>query len=144
MMDFSRESSLLEPVERYIRRKGYRHQQAELPFYEYRIDVYGVAKSGENKGHTIAVELKLKKWRDAVQQAIVYQLCADYVFIAMPSSACKAIDRSILSRHGIGLLAVRGDGRCQTLLDATRSDSLNIDYRNSYAKWIMGGKNAKS
>ena len=64
-------------------------QKVELPFYEYRIDLYGFSCE-ENS--TVAIELKLSDWRRAVEQAMLYQLCADLVYIAMPERATKRVD----------------------------------------------------
>lgn len=142
MTEFKREALLLEPVSKYIGRKGFRLQRSEVPFYEYRIDVYGVSPSRQGARRTVAIELKLDKWREALRQAIIYQLCADYVFIALPLSVCKRVKIVELEKYGVGLLAVRGNGQCSVLLDATISESLNMTYRNSYVEWMVEARNA--
>ncbi|GAG43766.1 unnamed protein product, partial [marine sediment metagenome] len=51
-------------------------------FYEYRIDLFAFSQKLDV---TIAVELKLHRWRRALEQSLLYQLCADFVFIALPA-----------------------------------------------------------
>jgi hypothetical protein len=80
---------------------------------------------------TVAVELKLRNWRRAVEQALVYQLCSDYVFIAVPATTAKRIDLEELRTHGIGLLAVSGR-RCVEELPAALSSVLNPHYKAAY------------
>ena len=79
---FRREQDLAHPVRRYLRNRAFRRQVEEMPFYEYRMDMYGYSRRDDL---TVAVELKLKKWTRAIEQALLYQLCSDLVYIAMPS-----------------------------------------------------------
>jgi len=51
---FSKESQLLKPVAKFARRQGFRLQTVELPFYEYRIDLFGFSTQYDA---TVAVEL---------------------------------------------------------------------------------------
>ena len=82
MVSFDQESALTDPIAAYVRRKSFRLQTRELQFYEYRIDLFAFSRL---LGLTIAVEMKLLRWRRAVEQALLYQLCADKVFIAHAS-----------------------------------------------------------
>src|SRR5262249_48839278 len=100
-----REALPLRPVRNYLR-KTYEQHRTEVPFYEHRIDVYGYWAATND---TVAVELKLRNWRKALQQALVYQLCSDYVFIAVPAATAERVDLEMLREHGIGLLAVDRD-----------------------------------
>jgi hypothetical protein len=60
-------------------------------------------------GRIIAVELKLENWRQAIRQALAYQLGADYSVVGMPLG--KAIDayrnRYYFRKEGLGLFGVR-------------------------------------
>lgn len=129
------EASLLLPVSRYLRRRGFRRQTQELRFYEYRIDLCATRRSGET---TVAVELKVEDWRRAFQQALIYQLCCDWSWIAMPAENTGRVDATLLSAHGIGLISVGGNGRCRELLPPKLSEATSPSYRASYAKLIEG------
>ncbi len=58
----NREAQLLDPVAKYARKKGFSVQVPELPFFEYRIDLFGLSKP---TGDTIAVELKMALSRNS-------------------------------------------------------------------------------
>ena len=128
-----KEEELLAPVRRYATRQGFTAQFAELPFFEYRIDLYAVSKPS---GDTIAVELKMKNWRRALHQALIYQLCSDYVFIALPITKAGVVDTTELSRHGVGLIVVGRDRRCRVALDAVRSSEVREYYRRPYVEML--------
>lgn len=132
-----RESTLVKPVARYLRRKGIRWQKPELPFYERRIDLFGVSRDGEGS-LTWAVELKLCRWRRALRQALIYQLCSDFVFIAMPGGAVDSVELSVLKQHGIGLIAVGSGGRCREVVPPQRSAATNRAYREEYITLVRG------
>ena len=123
----NRESLMLPAVRAYLKAQ-YEQHALELPFYEHRIDLYGYSPATHS---TVAVELKLHKWRRAVEQALLYQLCSDYVFIAVPATTAKRVDLRELRRHGIGLLAVSGC-QCVEELPAVLSPVLNPNYKAAY------------
>jgi hypothetical protein len=79
----------------------------------------------------VAVELKLTKWSRALEQALLYQLCSDLVYIAMPQSEIKRVDLRALGEHGIGLIAV-GEERCKEMLRAAPSEVVRKHYREEY------------
>ena len=81
----SREILMLPAVRAHLARQ-YEHCTLELPFYEHRIDLYAYSVELDC---TVAVELKLRKWRRALEQALLYQLCSDYVFIAVPATTAS-------------------------------------------------------
>lgn len=123
---FSRESDLFAPVAKFAMREGFRLQAAELPFYEYRIDLYGFSKKQDS---TIAVELKLFDWKRALRQALLYQLCSDLVYIAMPQKSAVRVDRDELKLNGIGLISVDNFGKCSCLLEAAPHSEVRSFYR---------------
>ena len=129
------ESALLSPVGVYLRRRGYRHQRAEMQFFERRIDLYAFC---EKRDVTLSVELKLRKWRRALRQALLYQLCSDLVFIAVPKAAVRAIDLDLLRLDGVGLLAVRETGTCQEVLASDYSRVVRKRYREAYIELLRG------
>lgn len=122
-----RESLMLPAVRKYFR-PLYEQHTMELPFYDHRIDLYGYSTETDC---TVAVELKLRNWRRALEQALVYQLCSDYVFIAVPATTALRVDLDELRSHGIGLLAVSGRN-CVEALPAVASSVLNPHYKAAY------------
>jgi len=130
---FSKESQLLQPVANFASRKGFRLQTAELPFYEYRIDLYGFS---QNADATIAIELKLTDWRRALEQAMLYQLCSDFVYIALPERSARRVDLTQLRENGIGLLAVFNSGSCSCLLPAVEHDEVRHFYRSTQIEYL--------
>jgi hypothetical protein len=131
-MTYLKEQDLLLPVANYARRKGYSLQAFELPFYDYRIDLYGFSTKASK---TVAVELKLIKWKRALEQARIYQLCSDFVYIALPLSTVAHIDEEALRKSGIGLIAVFKYG-CRTLVEAKRSTEVREHYRGPYIRML--------
>jgi hypothetical protein len=127
-MALIKEADLLGPISSYARRQGYTRQLPEMQFYEYRIDLYALSR---RTGLTVAVELKLHKWRRALEQALLYQLCADLVFIAMPEDALSRIDRDLISASGIGLIGVSERG-CQLAEPARQSAEVRQYYKQVY------------
>ena len=125
---FQQESELDGPVAEFLRMLTFQFQVAELPFFEYRIDRYGYSKSADM---TVAVELKLTRWKRAAEQALIYQLCADLVYIAMPAANAKKVDAASLQEHGIGLIAVE-PSLCTRIVASRRSKVVNRKYRDAY------------
>lgn len=79
----------------------------------------------------VAIEAKLTKWRDALDQAVVYRRYADEAFVLLPAQnadpAMRA--RADFEDAGVGLLVVDG-GRIVTLFDAIASTK--HDWRRDY------------
>jgi len=130
---FSKESQLREPVARFAKGLGFSLQSIELPFYEYRIDLYGFSRKEDA---TIAVELKLNDWRRALLQTLLYQLCADWVYIAMPKHSVQRVDVSELESSGVGLIAVLNSGRCACVLPAKPHSEVRKTYRLSQINYL--------
>jgi len=133
-MSFSFEYELTDPVVRYLRNRTFYLQKLEVPFYEYRIDIYGYSRRSDL---TVAVELKLAKWSRAIEQALRYQLCSDIVYIAMPKDQTARVDPMILKEHGLGLIAVEQD-RCREVIRAVQSRVMRKHYRNQYRELLQG------
>ncbi len=133
-IDLTKESSLLDPVTKYIKRKGFRLQAPELPFYERSVDIYGFSRK---KNKTIAIELKLHKWKKAIEQALLYQLCADEAYIAMPKKFVGRVNLDLLTKYGIGLISISEAGRCRTMIDARQSLVLRIGYKNNHIDYLQ-------
>ena len=132
---FRTEHDLVLAVARYLRNQAFRLQMEEVPFYEYRMDMYGYSR---RKDLTVAVELKLTRWSRAVEQALLYQLCSDLVYIAMPASAASRVDLPLLERHGLGLISVETH-RCCQVVAARPSPVLRQHYRDEYLAMVHRG-----
>lgn len=135
MTIFPSESALLSPVKRTLHRRGFARQDDEVQFFEYSIDLYGYAASADV---TVAVELKLTRWKRAFEQALVYQLCADYVYLALPWDAAKRVDVPLLEKHGLGLIGVQPGPRCVILCPAQPSMVVMPCYRDFYIELMEG------
>ncbi|SRR6266536_2911769 len=135
-----RESRLRAPIIAYLQRRGFRHVMTEAQFYEHRIDVYAYS---QRDNATVAIELKLSKWKKAVQQAILYQLCADVALVALPVKAASRVDLDLLRTHGIGLIAIAESGTCKEVLAPAKSDVLLPHYRVTYTNQLVASKTAK-
>ena len=129
---FSREEDLAVPVARYFRNRAFRLQSSEVPFYEYRIDMYVYS---QREDLAVAVELKLTRWSRALEQALLYQLCSDLVYIAMPQKEIRRVDLKVLEEHGVGLIAV-GEERCREVVSAVPSLVLRKHYRDEYLEML--------
>ena len=130
---FSKEKQLLKPVAKFAQEQGFCLQEHELPFYEYRIDLYGFSA---HHNSTVAFELKLTDWRRALEQALLYQLCSDYVYIAMPERAAGKVDVAELRSQGIGLISVLESGDCSCLLPAAIHSEVRQFYRSTQIEFM--------
>lgn len=122
-------------VQRYFARRGFTRQTTELQFFEQRIDVYGYSS---REDLAVAVELKLEKWPRAVEQGLLYQLCADFVYLAMPAASIPRVPEDLLREHGLGLISVSEGGRCRVALHAGRSKLVHPEYKLTYARMLSG------
>ena len=133
MLNFKKEKQLYKPIENFLKNRKYSYVHSELGFYEYKIDLFGYSKSSYK---TISVELKLKNWQKALQQSLIYQLCSDYVYIAMPKSFLhtKAVDE--ISKCGIGIISVYPSGYCKTVLGSQESPVVQHQYKTWFIENI--------
>ncbi len=134
MPTFRKESALLDPVRGSLRRHGYHRQRPEVQFFEYSMDLYAYAPT---KKTTTAVELKLRRWMRGFQQALIYQLCADFVYLALPMCAAERVDRPLLAKHGLGLIGIHPEPRCIVLLKARQSTVVMPSYRDFYVRLMQ-------
>ena len=67
----------------------------------------------------VAVELKQKRWREAILQARRYTYFADRTYIAVWNGTVELIDRRLLYRFRLGLIGVERDS-AQVLIEAPR------------------------
>ena len=98
------EEDLRPRVVAHFRGLGFRTHH-EVRLLERWIDLVAV------KEDVVAVELKIHNWREALKQAVMYQLAADYSVVAMPWENAFTAHRHRwrFEEDGVGLLAVRGE-----------------------------------
>ncbi len=110
------ETVIVAKCSKHFAGKGYA-VTAEVPIGRKVADLYCVHRQS---GECVAVEAKLRDWPAAVTQALVYQLGADRVFIAMPADVVGRVRLEELATHGIGLLSV-SEKKVRLVLDAEQS-----------------------
>lgn len=80
--------------------------RTEQWFQGKRIDVVALDMS---RDEVVAVEVKVRRWRDAVRQAYLNQLTVDRAFVAVWHQHASAVDVEVLQGRGIGLMLVSDD-----------------------------------
>ena len=77
----------------------------------------------------VAVEAKLKDWKQGLLQAIRYNAFADYVYLAMPN--LNNIDVERFKKFGIGLMLFHeGLGEPNIIIKAKKQRIISLDKRN--------------
>lgn len=100
------EEELREPVRVYFKNRNY------SVFDEAKLFSRGIDVIAKRRNNIVAVELKVQKWRRAIQQAYMDLRVSNYAFVALPEMTYERIDREIFHEahnYGIGLLSVNGD-----------------------------------
>lgn len=66
-------------------------------------------------GTIVAIEAKLLRWQDAIEQAVEYRRFADRVYVALPTDCIRAAlrSRARFESAGVGLLGVNGSICCE-------------------------------
>jgi len=102
------EMDLRKPVRDFFQNRNY------SVFDEAKLFSRGIDMIAKRRSRIIAVELKVQKWRRALQQAYLDLRVSNYAFVALPASKWRRIDRRIYYEaynYGIGLLSVDGEAR---------------------------------
>ncbi len=73
----------------------------------------------------------------AIEQAILYQLCAYEAYIAMPKKFVGRVNLDLLTKYGVGLISVSETGRCRKIVDAKQSSVLRIGYKNNHIDYLQ-------
>ncbi len=104
----------------WLETSGYK-VETEVPILRRIADLVSLRDDG-----LVAVELKLRDWRQALQQAIAYQLAADRTWVAMPLASASAAYRQRwrFGAEGVGLLAVDDRGCVRVPIPAGPSPRL--------------------
>ena len=96
------EEDIEEDVSKFIEEKGY-DVYSQVQVLGRRIDLLGIQRR-----RMVAVELKIRNWRHAICQAYLGSLCADLVYVAVPDSTIRTVEKKIFVDNGVGLLSVNG------------------------------------
>ena len=102
-----RENTLSNRVEKYFRNKKFRTCK-EVPLLSNSIDMVAYKS---DFSQIIAIEVKVKDWRRALQQATLYKLCANQVYIALWQKFLHRVNFEDLKELGIGVISVDGYAR---------------------------------
>jgi hypothetical protein len=98
------ESRLVSETEEYFKDMKLKTAR-EVPLFENRIDL---VVHNTDLSNIIAVEVKVDKWYRALQQAVLYRICADNVYVALSEEFVHRVSFPLMEKYGIGLLAVNG------------------------------------
>jgi hypothetical protein len=128
-----KEKHLKKPVFEFLKGLGCDKLKFEVLLVDRGVDVYGI-KTGQSS-RSFAVELKLRDWQKALRQAAIYQLCADYCYVAMPNKRAIRLDRAAFREAGVGLLAVDMASRVVTILCGARKSAVK---RTVYSEFLEG------
>ncbi len=90
-----------------------------------RIDIVLTSKE-MNK--IIAIEVKISKWKQAIRQALNYQLAADESYVAILKKHTNAINMETFKQLGIGLITIDSDGQASVKIPAKLSSRKQKNY----------------
>lgn len=129
-----KERTLLNRVERYFRNKNFQTCK-EVPLLDNSIDLVAY----DNKfSKIIAVEVKVANWKRALQQAMLYQLCAHQVYVALWSNSLNKINLNNFNELGIGLISV--DGTARKITNPRRSYIIHKSLMKNVKNYIKKGE----
>lgn len=98
------ESTLFAPLQNYYENKECT-VFSEVPMLSRKIDLVSV---NSDLSEIIAVEIKVNKWKNALQQALAYRIAADKVYVAIWYEYIHRVPIDLFNKFGIGLLSVNG------------------------------------
>ena len=101
------ESALYAPVQRVFPRRRY-YQVQEAPLGNKRIDLLCVERKAGPEAAIIAIELKVKNWRQALWQAYIDLQIASEAYVGLwHESVDSAVSHeSLFHESGVGLISV--------------------------------------
>lgn len=89
----------------------------------------------------IAIEMKLRRWREALTQAIEYRKFADEVYVVLDGCQVRANDEIInnFTAHGIGMFLQRYDGLERKISAEKRTPAPSVDRVFAVSKLASSG-----
>lgn len=109
-------------IEKSFNHFSFRHQ---VKFFRKKIDFVFIDE--EKKIH--AVELKIRDWRNAIDQIDTNQLCANFCYLGIWHKYEDHVPKGLLEKYGIGLISV-SKKNCIIKLKPKESTILSNKYNN--------------
>lgn len=161
VLDFvtnKKETTFQEIRENFIftleRVKKYVLQLANMSLVSIKNQIVRVIKNifKSKLGTTIAIEAKIKDWKNGYIQAQRYLSCSDYSYLALQERYVSNVDLELLKRARIGLLSVQNDSieevlpavissECDFCLKYIHTSSIVQKYGDSTIKYIRKKNN---
>ncbi len=127
------EKEIYPQIESYLRKEGFDYFK-EVQFLSRHIDIVGV-----NGKKIIAIEVKIKDWKRALQQALTCRLCAHEVYIAMWYKFAHRVPVELFENYGIGLMSV--DGTVDVITKAKKSQIIHDSMLTNLLTMLKRGEN---
>jgi hypothetical protein len=83
----------------------------------------------DSQEKNIAIEVKIKDWKNGLLQAQRYLRYADYSYLAIKSDYIKNIDLKIAEQHGIGIIGIDGKNITEEL-KPRQSNKCNVFFKH--------------
>lgn len=122
------EVELFPAVEQHFKREGY-NVEREVPMRNKVIDI--VCQSNKE---IIAIEVKVRNWKKALKQAVIYQLCANKTYVALCHKFSNCIKTSFFIRYGVGFIEV--DESIDIKMESRKNVALNPFYQEAVIKYL--------
>ena len=129
-----KESRLKKPVIAFLKQLGCEDTRTELSFIDRGIDIFGLKQLPTVQ--TYAVELKISNWQKALRQAAIYQLCADYCYVAMPKQNVHRLELECFRDAGVGVLGVDLKSMGGEVFSRALRSSVKRDSYSSYIERV--------
>ena len=102
----------------------------EVPFKHKRIDLVEI-----NGSSISCIEVKIKNWQKALDQASINNIFCDKSYIAMPQMFISRVDKKKLKKLSIGLIEIAEDD-FSIVLDAKNNQNLIQRYYTEFKKRV--------
>lgn len=127
------EKEIYPQIESYLENEGFDYFR-EVQFLNRHIDL--VCVNGEK---IIAIEVKIKDWKRALQQALTCRLCVHEVYVAMWHEFAHRVPVELFGEYGIGLMSV--DGTVNMVKKAGKSSIIHSSMLTKLLTTVKEGSN---
>ena len=127
------EKEMYPQIESFLENEGFNCSR-EVQFLNRHIDLVGV-----NDDKIIAIEIKIKDWKKALQQALTCRLCVHETYVAMWHEFIHRIPVDLFEEYGIGLMSV--DGTVNIMNAATKSSIIHSSLLTKLLITVKEGAN---